>query len=467
MLEPGSRVPWRAVAGYASMLGAAVAAVLAIRQMGAGLVAPAPASGPAVQGATSDVLARLLLALLVVVVTARALGALFQRLRQPPVIGEVVAGILLGPSFLGAVAPTVSGFVFPPSVLPLLGTLAQVGVIVFMFVVGLELDAAPLRQRTHAVVATSHASIAVPFVLGSALALLLYPRFATRDVPFGTFALFLGVALSITAFPVLARILRDHGIDRSPIGVMAISCAAVDDVTAWCLLAIVVAVARGEGSGGLSAIALALAYVAFMWVVARPLLRRAVARHEAGSRAMVPAVLVALVASALATEAVGIHALFGAFLLGELLPHDSRLARDLAARVEDLVVVLLLPAFFAITGLRTALGLLHTADHWLWFAAILAVAVVGKVGGAALPARLTGLGWRDAATLGVLMNTRGLMELVALNLGLELGLVTETLFAMLVLMAVATTVATGPLLNLLVPREAPVPVPGDEIPDRR
>jgi Kef-type K+ transport system membrane component KefB len=449
----GSRVPWRTASAYAVMIAAAVAAVLAIRQLGARLTAPpaAPATGPALHGATPDVLARLLLALLVVILAARLLGALFRRIHQPPVIGEVVAGILLGPSLLGAVAPEVSAFVFPADVLPLLGLLAQMGVILFMFLVGLDLDATTLRQRTHAVVAISHASIAAPFVLGSALALALYPRFSTSDVPFATFALFLGVALSITAFPVLARILRDHGIDRTPIGVIAISCAAVDDVTAWCLLAIVVGVARGQAGSGLTSVALAVAYVALMWVAVRPALRSAVARHEAGSRGAVAAVLVGLVASALATETIGIHALFGAFFLGALVPHDSKLARDLAARTEDLVLVLLLPAFFAITGLRTQLGLLGTLDHWLWFLAILALACVGKVGGAALPARLTGLGWRESATLGVLMNTRGLMELIVLNVGLDLRIISHTVFALLVLMAVATTVATGPLLGLLMP----------------
>jgi Kef-type K+ transport system membrane component KefB len=455
-------VSWGTAAAYAVMVAVAVAAVLAIRHLGAGLAAPPP---PPLEradphGATPDVLARLLLALLVVILAARGLGWIFRRLHQPPVIGEVVAGILLGPSLLGALAPAATAFLFPMDVLPLLGMLAQVGVVLFMFLVGLELDAGPLRQRTHAVVAISHASIAAPFVLGAALALALYPRFATSEVPFGTFALFLGVAMSITAFPVLARILRDHAIDRTPIGVLAISCAAVDDVTAWCLLAIVIGVARGQGAGGLVATGLALAYVAIMWTVVRPVLRRVVARHDDGARGTVALVLVGVIASALSTEAIGIHALFGAFLLGALVPHDSKLARDMAARVEDVVLVLLLPAFFAVTGLRTQLGLLGTWEHWLWFLAVLAIACAGKFGGAAVPARLTGLPWREAASLGLLMNTRGLMELIVLNIGLELRIISGTLFALLVLMAVATTVATGPLLGLLMPAPARVQIPG-------
>jgi Kef-type K+ transport system membrane component KefB len=462
-MERVEGVPWRTVGAYAAMVAGVVAAVLTIHQLGAGLVAPPPSTPPRADahGATPHVLAHLLLALLVVVAAARLLGVLFRRIHQPPVIGEVVAGILLGPSFLGAVAPRATAFLFPADVLPLLGMLAQVGVILFMFLVGLDLDAGPLRQRTHAVVAISHASIAAPFVLGSALALALYPRFSSSDVPFASFALFLGVAMSITAFPVLARILRDHGLDRTPIGIVAISCAAVDDVTAWCLLAIVIGVARGQAGGGLTAIALAVAYAAFMWSVVRPALRRVVARHAEGATWTVALLLVGVIASALATEAIGIHALFGAFLLGALVPHDSKLARDLAARVEDVVLVLLLPAFFAVTGLRTQLGLLGTWEHWLWFLAVLAVACAGKLGGAALPARLTGLGWRDAATLGVLMNTRGLMELIVLNVGLELGLISRTLFALMVLMAVATTVATGPLLSLLIPAPARVQIPGE------
>ena len=286
-------------------------------------------------------------------------------------------------------------------------------------------------------------------------------------MPFGTFALFLGVAMSITAFPVLARILRDHGIDRTPIGVLAISCAAVDDVTAWCLLAIVIGVARGQGAGGLVSIGLALAYVAFMWSVVRPLLRRVVARHDAGARGAVDLVLIGVVASALATEAIGIHALFGAFLLGALVPHDSKLARDLAARVEDVVLVLLLPAFFAVTGLRTQLGLLRDVG---------ALAVVpGRAGGRlhrqagrrgrAGPPHGPRPGARPRS-LGVLMNTRGLMELIVLNIGLELGLISGTLFALMVLMAVATTLATGPLLEVLLPASARVRLPGRPRPGR-
>jgi len=437
------------------MIAAAITAFALVCHLGASLAAPSPppASPSGVsQGPKPELLARLLLALLTVILTARALGNVFQRFQQPPVIGEVIAGIVLGPSLLGRLAPQVSALVFPSEVLPLLGVLSQVGVILFMFLVGLQLDAGQLQQRRQAVVAISHASIVVPFVLGSALALALYPRLSTSDVPFATFALFLGVALSITAFPVLARILRDRQIHRTQIGALAISCAAIDDVTAWCLLALVIAVARQQAGAALVTAGLAVAYVAFMLSVVRPALRQLVSHVErsADSRQKsVALLLVGLVASALATEAIGIHALFGAFFLGALIPRDSKLAQELAGRIEDVVLVLLLPAFFAVTGLRTEFGLLRGLEHWLMCLAILAVACLGKIGGALLAARWTGLAWREAAALGVLMNTRGLMELIVLNVGLDLKLISPTLFAMMVFMAVFTTLTTAPLLTAL------------------
>ena len=451
----------RTTLAYALMIAAALAAFALICHFGAGLrpasalPAPAASAGPA---ARPDLLARVLLALLVVIATARALAGVFQRLHQPPVIGEVIAGIVLGPSLLGRLAPPVAAFVFPSEVVPLLGMLSQVGVILFMFLVGLQLDASLLRERRHAVVAISHASIVAPFVLGSALALVLYPRLSTGGVPFATFALFVGVALSITAFPVLARILRDRRMQDTPLGMLAISCAAVDDVTAWCLLALLIGVARHQAGAVVLTAGLVLAYVAFMLAAARPALRRLVdevERSEGVRSKAVALLLVGLVASALATEAIGIHALFGAFFLGALIPSHSRLAREMAGRMEDVVIVLLLPAFFAVTGLRTELGLLRSAEHWLLCLAIVAVACLGKMGGAVAAARSTGLGWRDSAALGALMNTRGLMELIVLNVGLDLGLISPALFTMMVFMALLTTLGTAPLLSALKTGSAP------------
>jgi Kef-type K+ transport system membrane component KefB len=286
------------------------------------------------------------------------------------------------------------------------------------------------------------------------LALWLYPRLSSEAVGFTNFSLFMGVSLAVTAFPVLARILTDSGLSRSHLGTVALACAAVDDVTAWCLLALVVGIVRANSSGAFVTFGLTLVYVSAMLFVVRPIVRRWVAKEEVVGRlrrGATAVMLIGLLVSALITEAIGIHALFGAFLLGAIVPHESLLARELTRRLEDFAVVLLLPAFFAFTGLRTEIGLLHTGMDWLFCAAIVLVACVGKFSGSALAARFGGFNWRDACSIGVLMNTRGLMELVVLNVGLDLGVISPRLFAMLVIMAVVTTVATAPLLKLLNP----------------
>jgi Kef-type K+ transport system membrane component KefB len=327
--------------------------------------------------------------------------------------------------------------------------LSQVGVILYMFLVGLELDLGLIRHRTHATVAISHASIIVPFLLGAALSLLLYPVVSSSDVPFTGFALFCGVSMSVTAFPVLARILTDRGAHRSRMGTIALTCAAVDDVTAWCLLAFVVSVVQAQGAHGLVTGVLAMVYIAAVFAAGRPLMSRLARRCELKglTQGMMAVVFLALLCSALITELIGIHAVFGAFAIGAAIPHHSRLARELTAKLEDLIVVLFLPAFFAFTGLRTQIGLLGGAGAWLVCGAIIVVASLGKFGGSTVAARLTGLSWRDSAALGILMNTRGLMELIVLNIGFELRVISPTLFAMLVLMALVTTIATTPLLH--------------------
>jgi Kef-type K+ transport system membrane component KefB len=329
---------------------------------------------------------------------------------------------------------------------------AQVGVILFMFLVGLELDTRLLKERSHSTLAISHASIVLPFLLGSGLALVLYPLLSTQQVGFTNFALFMGVSMSVTAFPVLARILTDRGMQRSKLGVVALACAAVDDATAWCLLAIVVGIVRARASDSLLTLALTLVYVTTMLAAVRPIVRRLVHRQELVgklSRSATATVFIGLLLSALATEAIGIHALFGAFVLGAIIPHESRLAQEIIRKLEDLVIVLLLPAFFAFTGMRTQIGLLEGATDWLFCGVIILVACLGKFGGSAIAARLSGLGWHESAALGVLMNTRGLMELIVLNLGLDLGVISPRLFAMLVIMAVVTTLMTTPALQLL------------------
>lgn len=410
-----------------------------------------------------DVLFHVLLALVVIVAAARACGALVARLHQPPVMGEVLAGILLGPSLLGQIAPAAMHYLQPPAIAPILSNIAQVGVMLFMFLVGLELDTARLGRRTRAMIVISQVSIIVPFLLGMGLAVLLYPRLSSAGVPFTVFSLFLGVSLSVTAFPVLARILTDRGLQGSDLGLVALSCAAVGDVTAWCLLAFVTAVASAALSSAWITFALSALYVAVMLGVVRPLVGRAVRAQElrgSVSQGAIALAIAGMLVSALATEAAGIHAIFGAFLAGALIPHDSRLAQTLTRALADLVVVLFLPVFFASTGMRTEIGLVSGAAQWLLCGLIIVTASAGKFGGTFAAARVMGFGGRDAAALGVLMNTRGLMELIVLNVGLERGILSPTLFAMLVLMAVVTTFATTPLLDwLMCQADAPAAEP--------
>ncbi|HXW85238.1 MAG TPA: cation:proton antiporter, partial [Candidatus Binataceae bacterium] len=435
------------------MLLAAIGLYLVIRAIGESLSAP-PAAEVSFGGLASepvDVM-HVLLALVVVIVMARGVGSLFRVFHQPPVVGEIIAGIMLGPSLLGRIAPGAQSYLFPHSVVPFLNVLSQVGVILYMFLVGLELDPGLLRRRGHATVAISHASIIAPFLLGGALALLLYPRLSTADVPFTCFSLFLGVSMSVTAFPVLARILTDRMMHKTRMGAVALTCAAVDDVTAWCLLAFVVGVVESRTAGALWTGAFAIAYVLVMLLAVRPAMGRVTRVYGNRGRltqGLMALVFVVLLLSSVATDLIGIHAIFGAFAFGAVIPHDSGFARDLTDRLEDLVVVLLLPAFFAFTGLHTQIGLVKGADQWIICALITLVASLGKFGGTSIAARATGLGWRDASALGVLMNTRGLMELIVLNIGLDLGVISPELFAMLVLMALVTTFATTPILHVL------------------
>jgi Kef-type K+ transport system membrane component KefB len=449
---PGLRLG--TIAAYVGMLAAAVALFFWIRAAGETLIAPVRSELPVLRAprAPVDTLKHVLLAIAVVIAASRGLGAVFRYFRQPPVIGEVIAGIMLGPSLLGRIAPDFQAFLLPREISPHLGVVAQVGVILFMFLVGLELDTRLLRKRSHETVAISHASIVVPFVLGSMLALWLYPTLSSRDVSFTAFALFMGVSLSVTAFPVLARILNERGQSRSRLGTIALACAAVDDATAWCLLAFVVGIVQAEATSSFITLGLTLLYVAAMLLLVRPVVGRLVRRQELVGRLDRTSTTIAflgLLTSALITESIGIHALFGAFLLGAIVPHESLLARELTRRIEDFVVVLLLPVFFAFTGMRTQIGLLSGATDWMLCFVIIVVACIGKFGGSAVAGRLTGLSWREACSVGVLMNTRGLMELVVLNVGLDLGVISPRLFTMLVIMAVVTTVLTSPLLHLL------------------
>jgi Kef-type K+ transport system membrane component KefB len=456
-------VGWRLLVFYTLLTAACIGCFFLIRAAGERLPRAEAASAAQAQPVKSKppatsaghALPRLLLALAAVIVVGRLFSAGLERLGQPPVIGEVLAGIALGPSLLGWICRAGFGLetspLLPPEVAPHLSLIAQLGVILYMFLVGLEFNAGLLKSHAHAAVAISHASIIVPFLLGAGLALGLFSQLAPAGTPFTSFALFMGVAMAVTAFPVLARILTDRGMSRSELGVLALSCAAVDDVTAWCLLAFVAGVVKSQVSGVAIVLLLSVLYIGAMLFVVRPLAARLIALTQGQelSATTVALVFAALLLSALATEAIGIHAVFGAFLLGVVIPHDSHIAQSLKGGLEQVVLVLLLPAFFAYTGMRTQIGLVSGWQQWLICGLIILVASAGKFGGTLAAARLAGLDWQTSSSLGILMNTRGLMELIVLNIGLDLGVISPTLFAMMVLMALATTLATTPLLAFL------------------
>lgn len=397
-------------------------------------------------------LSHLFVQLLVIIAAARLLGQAFTRFGLPAVVGEMTAGILLGPSLFGWVAPAAFAFVFPSDSLGALRLLSQIGICLFMFSVGMELNLSHARNKAPTAVAVSHASIVVPFVMGVTLAYFLFVDYAGPAASFVGFALFMGISMSITAFPVLARILQERGLLRTPLGTTAITCAAVDDVTAWSILAFVIAIVR---SSSLSGAALALALVGLLIALMTLVVRRALPRWlgekrltEAEPSNSTLAVIVCVVlAAALSTEVIGIHALFGAFLAGTVMPNAEGFRERIRARVEKFSSVLLLPLFFAFTGLRTQVGLLDDANSFLLCLLIIAVATAGKLGASAIAARITGMKWNESLQLGALMNTRGLMELIALNIGYDLGILSPAIFTMLVIMALVTTFMTGPLLT--------------------
>ncbi|MCX4399766.1 cation:proton antiporter [Streptomyces sp. NBC_01767] len=397
-----------------------------------------------------DPLPDLLIAIPVVILVCQAGAQLFRRLGQPPVIGEITLGIMLGPSLLGWISPEAQAWLFPDSVLPFIGAFGNIGLLAFMFLIGLELDLGTLRGHRGTAVSVSQASIVLPLVLGSLLALAMFGSFAPPGVGRLPFVLFIAVSMSVTAFPVLARVLTDRGLVGTRIGSLAMACAAVDDVTAWCLLAAVVAVSTsGSPAEALTTAALAAVFLAVMVYALRPLLARWAKRAERTVDGVVLVVLFSgLCLSALATDRIGVHALFGAFVFGLVTPRGSMVIERCTARLRAFSVPVLLPLFFVSTGLHTDVSLLAGDPvQWLWALAILAVAMLGKWGGSTAGARLAGQSWRDSLAIGALMNCRGLTELVVLNLGLELGVIGPDLFTMLVLMALITTGLTSPALS--------------------
>ena len=398
-------------------------------------------------------LAILLAQIITIIIAARFFGWMFRKIGQPSVMGEIVAGIVLGPSLVGMLFPQYSALLFPVASLGNLQFLSQIGLILFMFVIGMELDLKALKNKANDAVIISHASIIFPFTLGIALAYFIYYRFAPEGVEFASFGLFLGIAMSITAFPVLARIVQERGIHKTKLGTIVITCAAADDITAWCLLAAVIAVVKaGSFISSLYVIGLAIGYVILMLKVVRPFLGRVGELKNSRSslsKSVVAIFLVMLIISSYATEVIGIHALFGAFMAGAVMPENTKFRNIFIEKVEDVSVILLLPLFFVFTGLRTEIGLINDPYLIKVTLLIIIVAVVGKFVGSALAARFVGQSWRDSLTIGALMNTRGLMELVVLNIGYDLGVLTAEIFTMMVIMALVTTFMTGPALDLI------------------
>jgi Kef-type K+ transport system membrane component KefB len=398
-------------------------------------------------------LAILLAQIVTIILVARFFGWIFKKIGQPVVIGEIIAGIVLGPSLVGMYFPEFSAALFPKASLGNLQFLSQIGLILFMFVIGMELDLKVLRNKAHDAVVISHASIVFPFALGMGLAYFVYESFAPMGVQFSSFALFLGISMSITAFPVLARIVQERNLQKTRLGTIVITCAAADDITAWCLLAGVIAIVKaGSFVSALYIIGLATLYVLVMIKVVRPFLKRIGDLHttvENLSKPIVAIFFITLIGSAYATEVIGIHALFGAFMAGAIMPENSKFRNIFIEKVEDVALVLLLPLFFVFTGLRTEIGLLNDAYLWKVTGGIILIAVVGKFLGSAVAAKFVGQSWKDSLTIGALMNTRGLMELVVLNIGFDLGVLTPEIFAMMVIMALVTTFMTGPALDFI------------------
>lgn len=422
-----------------------------------GVVSP---KGPAAQfewkeilGAFSHPLAVFILQMIVIIAVCQVFSYLFRKVGQPAVIGEMLAGIALGPSLMGAIAPGFSSFIFPPASLGNLQMLAQVGLILFMFLIGMELDMNLIKKKAATAVLISNAGIIVPYGLGIGLAYFMYKDYAPANVPFYAFALFIGIAMSITAFPVLARIIRERGISNTKLGVIAMTSAAADDVAGWCLLALVIAISKaGSLATSLYTMFAAVCYALIMLFAVRPLLKKLSQQKTEDKlikRSTIALVFVVMLLSAYTSEVIGIHALFGAFLAGVCMPAEWSFRKLIIDKIEDVALVMLLPLFFVFTGLRTQVGLLNDPSLWGMCGIIILVAIAGKFGGSATVARISGESAYTSLSIGALMNTRGLMELVILNIGYDLGILTPKVFTMMVLMALVTTFMTSPIMSLL------------------
>ncbi|MDR3268550.1 MAG: cation:proton antiporter [Tannerella sp.] len=395
----------------------------------------------------------LLLQIIVILATCRIVGGLFRLMKQPTVIGEILAGILLGPSILGHFMPEVSGFLFPLESLFNINILSQFGLILFMYTIGMELDFVEIRKKLQASILISHTSLIVPFFLGMLIAYAIYDTYAYRETPFLSFALFIGIAMSITAFPVLARIIQERGYTRTHLGTIALASAANGDISAWCILAVVMAITQaGSMLSAIYNILFSGIYMLIMFLVVRPLLRMVgdlYHNKEVVDKPLIMLMFLFLLVSSYLTEILGLHALFGAFMVGTVMPENLRFRKIMIEKVEDVSLALFLPLFFASTGLRTEIGLLNTSGMWLLCGVFILVAVVGKFGSTVVSARVVKESWKDSLLLGGLMNTRGLMELVILTIGYEMHILPPPIFVMLILMTLVTTFMTTPLLSFI------------------
>jgi len=395
----------------------------------------------------------LLLQIISILLVSRIFGYLFAKIGQPTVIGEILAGIVLGPSLVGHFFPGFFHFLFAANSLGNLYILSQIGLVLFMFTIGMELNMGELKEKMSKIYVISHASIVFPYFLGMLLAYFVFPDFAAAQTNFLSFALFIGISMSITAFPVLARIVQEKGLTKTQLGTVSIASAAINDVTAWCILAAVIAITKtGSFVSSLYTIGFSILYVVIMLLVIRPFLKRVgdiYSNSEVLNKSIVAFLLLILITSSWLTQIIGIHALFGAFLAGVVMPQLPNFRKMIIEKIEDVSVTLLLPLFFVFTGLRTEIGLLNTPYLWSICGLFILVAVTGKFVGGAFSARILGETWKDSLSIGVLMNTRGLMELIVLNIGYEMGILPPSIFVMLVIMALVTTFMTTPVLSFI------------------
>lgn len=391
----------------------------------------------------------ILLQVAIIIIVARLTGMLFKRIGQPVVMGEIVAGIVLGPSMLGLFAPQISEVIFPKSSLSNLQVLSNLGLLIFMFIVGIEFKLNVIKEEARTVFSISYASILLPFLMGFVLAMTVLRTYAPANIPLLIYYLYMGVAICITSFTVLARILRDRNLTNTRLGSLVISCTAINDIVAWCILAFVIAAVKaGTGSFAVYTLLMVAAYIALMILVVKPVVRNLFKKSKTSSSAFF-IVFSTLLLSSYLSEMIGVHMLFGAFLAGAVMPEGVDFRKHVVDKLESFSFVLLLPLYFAFTGLRTQIGLLNDPNVWTDCILIILVASLSKFVGCMVAAKTMGETTQSSVSIGVLMNTRGLTELVVLNIGYELGILSPQLFTCMVLMALVTTFITSPVMNLI------------------